>query len=144
MFNESQFLRAPNESGLAHTFGMDFFPAQGWRMGFTLSDGELTNRQGGEVDRRAASVSGGRTSPDTDWQSKIEWRKDSGFERREQWVTTNRITHKIDESWRIAARRTVPVPGRDPSSSRCAIKATPGSFVAGRNAGACCSAAAPC
>ena len=104
MFNESQFLRAPNESGLAHTFGMDFFPAQGWRMGFTLSDGELTNRQGGEVDRRAASVSGGRTSPDTDWQSKIEWRKDSGFERREQWVTTNRITHKIDESWRIAAR----------------------------------------
>lgn len=104
MFNESQFLKAPNESGLAHTFGMDFFPAQGWRMGFTLSNGELTNSEGGNVDRRAVSVSGGRTSPDTDWQSKIEWRKDSGVERREQWVTTNRLTHKIDESWRIAAR----------------------------------------
>ena len=104
MFNESQFLKAPNESGLAHTYGMDFFPAQGWRMGFTLSDGELTNSQGGEVDRRAVSVSGGRTSPDTDWQSKLEWRKDSGFEQREQWVTTHRLTHKINESWRIAAR----------------------------------------
>ncbi len=104
MFNESQYLKAPNESGLAHTFGMDFFPAQGWRMGFTLSDGELTNSEGGNVDRRAVSVSGGRTSPDTDWQSKIEWRKDSGVERREQWVSTNRLTHKIDESWRVAAR----------------------------------------
>ena len=104
MFNESQFLKASDESGLAHTFGMDFFPAQGWRMGFTLSEGDLTNSEGGEIDRRAVSVSGGRTSPDTDWQSKLEWRKDSGFERREQWVTTNRLSHKIDESWRIAAR----------------------------------------
>lgn len=104
MFNESQFLKAPNESGLAHTFGMDFFPAQGWRMGFTLSDGDLTNAEGGEVGRRAVSVSGGRTSPGTDWQSKLEWRKDSGVERREQWVTTNRLMHKINESWRIAAR----------------------------------------
>jgi hypothetical protein len=104
MFNESQFLKSPDEAGLAHAFGTDFFPAQGWRMGFTLSEGELTNSEGGAVDRRAVSLSGGRTSPDTDWQSKLEWRKDSGFERREQWVTSNRLTHKIDESWRIAAR----------------------------------------
>ena len=68
------------------------------------SEGDLTNSEGGEVDRRAVSVSGGRTSPDTDWQSKLEWRKDSGFERRAQWVTTNRLTHKLNESWRIAAR----------------------------------------
>ena len=104
LYNESQFLKERNESGLAHTFGMDFYPAQGWNMGFTLSDGELTNSSGGNVDRRAISVSGGRTSPDTDWQSKLEWREDSGAEQREQWVSTNRLTHKINESWRIAAR----------------------------------------
>ena len=104
MFNESQYLKTPNESGLAHTFGMDFYPAQGWNLGFTLQDGELTNSEGGNVDRRAVSVSGGRTSPDTDWQSKLEWRQDSGVEQREQWVSTNRFTHKINESWRIAAR----------------------------------------
>ena len=104
MFNESQYLKAPNESGLAHTFGMDFYPAQGWNMGFTLQSGELTNSTGGIVDRNAVSLSGGRTSPDTDWQSKLEWRKDSGVEQREQWVSTNRFTHKINESWRIAAR----------------------------------------
>jgi hypothetical protein len=104
LYNESQFLKERNESGLAHTFGMDFYPAQGWNMGFTLSDGELTNSTGGNVDRRAISVSGGRTSPDTDWQSKLEWREDTGAEQREQWVSTNRLTHKINESWRIAAR----------------------------------------
>ncbi|WP_296282120.1 hypothetical protein [Pseudoxanthomonas sp.] len=104
LYNESQFLKERNASGLAHTFGMDFYPAQGWNLGFTLSDGELTNTDGGNVDRRAISVSGGRTSPDTDWQSKLEWREDNGAEQREQWVSINRLTHKINESWRIAAR----------------------------------------
>ncbi|HEX7801737.1 MAG TPA: hypothetical protein VF471_03135 [Pseudoxanthomonas sp.] len=104
LFNESQFLKTQQESGLAHTFGMDFYPSQGWNLGFTLSDGELTNSEGGQVDRRAISLSGGRTSPDTDWQSKLEWRRDTGFEQRRQWVSTNRLLHKINESWRIAAR----------------------------------------
>lgn len=104
LFNESQFLKGRNETGLAHTFGMDFFPAVGWNLGFTLSDGELTNRLGGLVDRHAISVHGGRTSPDTDWQSRLEWRRDSGAERRTQWVSSNRLMHKLNESWRIAAR----------------------------------------
>lgn len=104
LYNESQFLKEPYQSGLAHTFGMDFYPAQGWNLGFTLSDGELTNQSGGNVDRRAISLSGGRSSPTTAWQSKLEWRQDQGAEQREQWVTTHRLTHKINESWRIAAR----------------------------------------
>ena len=104
MFNESQFLKEPDQSGLAHTYGMDFYPATGWNMGFTLQDGELTNVDGGNVDRRAVSLRGGRTSPDTDWNSKLEWRRDTGAEQREQWVTTHRLTHKLNESWRIAAR----------------------------------------
>ena len=104
LFNESQFLRSRTGSGLAHTFGMDFYPAVGWNTGFTLSDGELTNVQGGVVDRQAVSVGGGRTSPGTDWQSRLEWRRDRGAERRTQWVSTNRLTHRLNESWRLAAR----------------------------------------
>ncbi|RMX05948.1 hypothetical protein D8I35_12445 [Corticibacter populi] len=104
IFNERQSLKAPDESGLQDTFGLDFYPGEGWRLGVTLTDGDLTTDGGGTVDRRAVSISAGRTSAATDWQSKIEWRRDSGFERRKQWVLTNRLTHKIDESWRIAAR----------------------------------------
>lgn len=103
LFNESQYLKAPNESGLAHTFGMDFYPGEGWNLGFTLQTAELDNSVG-QVDRNAVSVSGGRTSVDTQWQSKLEWRRDTGAERREQWVTTNRLLHKVNESFRIAAR----------------------------------------
>jgi len=103
LFNESQFLKERNESGLAHTFGMDFFPGEGWNLGFTLQSAELDNSVG-QIDRDAVSLSGGRTSNDTQWQSKLEWRRDTGAEQREQWVTANRLVHKVNESFRIAAR----------------------------------------
>ncbi|WP_407353713.1 hypothetical protein [Luteimonas sp. R10] len=104
LFNESQFLKSRNESGLVHTYGMDFYPAVGWNLGFTLSDGELTNSAGDQVEREVVSISGGRTSQATDWRSKLEWRRDDGAERRTQWVSTNHLSHKVNESWRIAAR----------------------------------------
>ena len=103
LHSESQFLKEPSQSGLVHTVGMDFYPGLGWNLGFTLNSGELESETG-LVDRRAVSVGGGRTSPDTDWRSQLEWRRDTGAEQREQWVSTNRLTHKLDESWRIAAR----------------------------------------
>ncbi|MEN9493707.1 MAG: hypothetical protein RJA63_4156, partial [Pseudomonadota bacterium] len=75
LFNESQYLKDPDGSqGLANTFGMDFYPGVGWNLGFTLQDGDLTNVDGGNVDRQAVSLNGGRTSGDTDWQSKVEYR----------------------------------------------------------------------
>ena len=105
LFNESQFLKDPRgrDSGIAHTFGMDFYPAQGWNYGFTVMDGEL-DAASGRIDRRAYSVSGGRTDARMQWSSKLEYRKDSGAEQREQWVTTNRLFYKVNEDWRLAAR----------------------------------------
>ncbi|MGL6290482.1 MAG: outer membrane protein [Silanimonas sp.] len=103
LFNESQYLKDPNGSGLAHTFGMDFFPGVGWTAGFTLQQAEL-DRGVGVVDRRAVSVNAGRTSNDTRWSSRIERREDRGLERRSQWVTTNLVTHRFNDSFRVAAR----------------------------------------
>jgi putative salt-induced outer membrane protein YdiY len=105
LFNESQFLKdtRAGTSGIAHTFGMDFYPAEGWNTGFSVMDGEL-DAATGQVHRRAYGVSGGRTDERTQWSSKLEYRKDSGAEQREQWVTTNRLFLKINEDWRLAAR----------------------------------------
>lgn len=50
------------------------------------------------------SLNGGRTSEDTQWQSRLEWREDRGLEQREQWVSTHRLLHEVSESLRIAAR----------------------------------------
>ena len=103
LYNESQWLKSPTESGLAHNYGMDFYPAVGWNLGFTLMQADLDSMIG-NVDRQAVSVHGGRTSNNTQWSSKLEWRRDRGAEQREQWVTTNYLTHKVSESFRIAAR----------------------------------------
>ena len=105
LYNESQSLKdtRTDSSGIAHTFGLDFYPAPGWNLGFTVMDGEL-DASSGQVDRRAYSVSGGRTDPRTQWASKLEYRRDRGAEQRTQWVTTNRLFHKLNEDWRLAAR----------------------------------------
>jgi hypothetical protein len=103
LFNESQFLKNRNESGIAHTFGMDFYPKPGWNYGFTLQRGELENSRG-IIDRNAYSVSGGFTDQDVSWNSKLEYRRDSGAEQRRQWVSTNRLLYKVNDDWRIAAR----------------------------------------
>jgi len=103
LFNESQYLKEPRGSGILHTFGMDFYPAVGWSTGFTLQRGDVEGAAG-TVHRRAVSVSATRTSPDTEWSSKLEWREDSGAEQRRQWVSTNRVNHKLDEDWRVSAR----------------------------------------
>ena len=103
LFNESQFLKAPGESAIAHTFGMDFYPLAGWNLGFSLQDGDLEGADG-NVERKAVSLNGGRSSPDTQWQSRLEWRRDRGAERRRQWASTHRLSHKLNDDWRIAAR----------------------------------------
>jgi hypothetical protein len=103
-FSESRYLRSPDGAGLAHTFGMDFFPARGWNVGFTLEDDSLRNFTGSDVDRSAIGVHGGLTTPFTEWQSKLEWREEAGAERRRQWVTTNRLTQRLNDSWRLALR----------------------------------------
>jgi hypothetical protein len=103
LYNESQFLKQRNENGIAHTFGMDFYPSEGWNLGFTLQTGELESATG-TTDRDALSVSVGRTNRDTQWNSKLEYRRDTGAERRKQWVSTNRFFHKINSDWRVAFR----------------------------------------
>ncbi len=103
LFNESQFLKERDSSGIAHSFGMDFYPGESWNLGFLLQTSELDNSVG-VIDRDAISVSGGYTTPDVSWNSKLEWRRDTGVEQREQWVTTNRLLYRVNEDWRIAAR----------------------------------------
>jgi len=105
VYNESQYLkeRQQDGAGLVHTFGLDLYPAQGWNLGFTVMDGELASTAG-RIDRRAYSVSGGRTDAVAQWSSKLEYRHDRGAEQREQWVTTHRLLYRLSEDWRFALR----------------------------------------
>lgn len=103
LYNESQLLDNKTGSGLVHAFGLDFAPAQGWLVGFSLQHGDL-EATSGDVQRDAATISAGYRSPETQWQSKLEYREDEGAEQRTQWLTTNRLTHRINAAWRLAAK----------------------------------------
>jgi len=105
LYNESQMIREKGSRGALNSLGMDFLIGEGWNLGFLYQKGELNSAtSGGDVDRDAASFSIGRTTNSANWLSSLEFRKDSGAEEREQWVTTNRLTYKVDESLRLAAR----------------------------------------
>lgn len=107
MFNEAQNLKDTDGStGRANTLGMDYLFDGGWSTGVTLQEGKLDSTNG-RVHRTAVSVTGSRTTQDMEWSSKLEYRRDTGAEEREQWVTTNRLTWKLDESRRISTRLNV-------------------------------------
>ncbi len=103
VYNESQMLKSDTDIWTNHTFGMDFYPSEGWSTGFTLQSGKL-DKAAGEIKRDAVSLYGGFTNAQTQWSSKVELRRDRGVEQREQWVVTNQMTHKFNEDWRMAAR----------------------------------------
>lgn len=103
LYNESASLRQRQDRGLSHTFGMDFYPVPSFTLGFMLQQGELESLAG-RTDRSAASLSGGYTTPVTSWGSKLEFRRDTGVADRRQWVSTNRLTHRLNDDWRLAAR----------------------------------------
>lgn len=103
MFNESQTLKTSNESGIAHTFGMDFYPGDNWNAGFTLQNGELQSDDG-PVNRNAVSIRGGRTTETTKWSSTIEDRRDTGSQDEEQWATMHRVSYKLTPALTLAGR----------------------------------------
>lgn len=103
LFNEAQFIERPYEAGMQHVFGMDFAPTPGWAMGMSYQYGELDGING-VIDRDAYSLRGGYRNANTVWTSKVEYRNDSGMEEINQWLTTNHVSHKFNESWRILGR----------------------------------------
>jgi hypothetical protein len=103
LYNESQSLRAADDRGLTHVLGMDFRPLPSLTLGFMAQDGELEG-VAGTTDRSALSVSAGYTTSFTSWGGKIELRRDTGATERRQWITTNRLSHRFGDDWRVAAR----------------------------------------
>jgi hypothetical protein len=103
LYNESQYIKNSNDKGATNSLGMDFYVGEGWNIGFLYQKGELDSYRG-DVDRDSLSVNLGRTSSTMNWASKFEYRQDKGTEERKQWLTTNRLSFKVDESLSFAGR----------------------------------------
>ncbi len=103
LFSEMQFSQNEQFSGVGEAFGLDYAAANGWHMGLTLQDGELTG-QNGIIDRQAYSGSMGYNSAQIKMSTRLEYRRDQGLEDVDQWLTTNRFDYKFSPTYRLAAK----------------------------------------
>jgi hypothetical protein len=104
LYNESQLIKENKDKGVVNSLGMDFYIGEGWSLGFLYQKGEFDSKSGNSTDRDSLSFSIGKTSSVMNWASKLEYRQDIGAEDRRQWVTTNRLSYKLNDSWRLAGR----------------------------------------
>jgi hypothetical protein len=103
LFSEMQFSQNDEFSGIGEVFGLDYAASNGWHLGMTLQDGELTG-QNGIIDRRAYSGSLGYQSQDIKLSTRLEYREDEGLEDVTQWLTSNRFDYKLSSTYRLAAK----------------------------------------
>lgn len=109
IFNESQQLKdTGNEKGVVNSVGMDYLFDGGWSSSLSFQDGKLKGYSNGsysqDIHRIAVSGSVSRTTKDMDFSTKLEYRDDKGSENRHQWLTTNKLDLKVDESLRLSGK----------------------------------------
>lgn len=109
IFNEVQSLRGKeNDRGTSNTIGLDYLLEEGWSTSITYQQSHLKERhyiQGDtRTDRNAVSVSISKTDEIIEYSSKLEYRKDKGAQERRQWLTTNRLAYKVDDSLRLQGK----------------------------------------
>ena len=103
LFAENQFVESRTGAGIAHAFGIDYEPFVGFTLGATFQTGELEAFTG-LVDRDAITFAAGVTRDAWQWRSALEFRSDSGAEEVTQWLTTNRVNFKINDSFQLLGR----------------------------------------
>jgi uncharacterized repeat protein (TIGR01451 family) len=103
IFNESQISNASSALSLGHVFGLDWASPSGYNLNFSLQRSDADSRLG-VVKRDAVSLGGGYRGQRLNWSSRLEFRKDRGDTRVEQWVTTNRLGWKLSQNYRLLGK----------------------------------------
>jgi outer membrane protein OmpA-like peptidoglycan-associated protein len=110
---EAQFVNDTEQAGITQVFGLDYVPRKDWRVGISLQHGELDRESdlgNTSIDRDAVTLSAGYQNRDVQWSSKVEFRKDEGqglnAENFDQWITSNRLDYKVNDSFRILGKAT--------------------------------------
>ncbi|WP_299880816.1 hypothetical protein [uncultured Cocleimonas sp.] len=105
VYTEHQFTHEDKQSGTGHTFGLDYDINKATTLNTSFQTARLDKRDTGLVDRDAFSVGLTHKNDKTDASTKLEYRRDKGTnESTEQWVTTNRISHRLSPSFRLQGK----------------------------------------
>lgn len=109
VFTEHQFTRENNQSGLGHTFGLDYDYNDDVTLSSSIQTARLDKDNGGITDRDAFSVGLSYEKGKSSGSSRLEYRHDKDNsalnpEETEQWVTTNRLNYRVNPSLRLQSR----------------------------------------
>ncbi len=109
VFNEHQFTHESDESGLGHTFGVDYNYNKDVTLTSSLQTARFDKDSGETIDRDAVTVGLAFKKGKSKGSSRLEYRLDkntsgTGAENTEQWVTTNNINYRVNPSFRVQGK----------------------------------------
>lgn len=109
VFTEHQFTHEADQSGLGHTFGMDYDFNKDVTLSGSVQTAELDRADGGVTERDALTAGVTFKRGKSSGSSRIEYRRDnvvSGTDPKstEQWVTTNAIHYRATPSLRYQGK----------------------------------------
>ena len=105
VYTEHQFTHEDKQSGVGHTFGLDYNITKELIANASVQTAKLDKADSGLVDRDAFSVGLNYKQDKTDASTRLEFRRDEGTdEDTKQWVTTNRVNYQLSPSLRLQGK----------------------------------------
>jgi len=108
VYTEHQFTHEDKQSGVGHTFGLDYKVSKEVTANASVQVAKLDKKDSGLTDREAFSVGLNYIKEKTSASTKLEYRRDKGnginAEHTEQWVTTNRLNYRLNPSLRLQGK----------------------------------------
>ena len=105
VYTEHQFTHETIQSGVGHTFGLDYKINKELTANASVQTARLDKVDTGLTDRDAFSVGLDYRKDATEAGTRLEYRRDKGsVEDTEQWVTTNRVNYRLSPSLRLQGK----------------------------------------
>lgn len=108
VYTEHQYTHEDKQSGVGHTFGLDYKINKALTANASVQTARLDKAASGLTDRDAFSVGLNYSEGKTKASTRLEYRRDKGTganaEDTEQWVTTNNINYRVNPSLRLQGK----------------------------------------
>jgi len=108
VYTEHQFTHENKQSGVGHTFGLDYKISSEATANASVQTAKLDKKDSGLTDRSAFSVGLNYIKDKTSASTQLEYRRDKGkganAENTEQWVTTNKLKYRLSPSLRLQGK----------------------------------------
>lgn len=104
-FQENQFVRENNDRGNTNSFGFDYDKTDDYTMGIAFGIGEIeAENDADDVKRKSLSVYHKIDFDRSVIKNKFEYIEYKGTEKTTEYVTTNSISHKFSDEYRISGK----------------------------------------